>query len=434
MDNAREAAMNVLHDVFYDGAYANMALKECFQKNKNLQNIDKAFVTNMVYGTIKFQITIDYIIKSYSKIKLKKISPYILTILRMGVYQAEFMDKVPGSAAVNESVNLAKRYGHKASAGFVNGILRNVLRNGVKLPENLGIKYSFPDWLVKQWVSDYGEDFACDLMIAMNKEPKVTVRVNTLKSNADILAKKMPKAEVSEIYGNSVICGGFDIANSEMYKKGYFTPQDVSASLAAVVLNPKEGEKVLDICAAPGGKSTHMAELMNNKGSIIACDIHEHKIKIIKENAKRLGIDIINAMKNDAAVENDEFKRKFDKVLADVPCSGLGIIRRKPDIKLNEQLKEIEQLQYKILENAAKYLKPGGELVYSTCTLNKRENEDTVKKFLKDNKGYEAVDISGFLPDKLKKEETQNGYVTFYPNKDDIDGFFIAKIKRCTDD
>jgi len=232
----------------------------------------------------------------------------------------------------------------------------------------------------------------------------------------------------------SIFCDGFDVGESELYKKGYFTPQDISAAFASIVLNPKEEESVLDMCAAPGGKTTHMAELMKNKGSIIACDIHEHKIKIIKENAKRLGIDIIDAIRLDASVENKDFIGKFDKVLADVPCSGLGIIRRKPDIKLNKNEPGISEVQYKILENACKYLKPGGEMVYSTCTLNKRENEDIINRFLENNKGYEMVDISGFLPEQLKKEESKMGYVTFYPNIDGIDGFFIAKMKRCIDD
>lgn len=430
MDKTREIAMLIVHDVFFKGAYANMALKEYFQKNKDLSKIDKAFATNIVYGTIKFQITIDYIIGCYSKIKLKKISPYILSILRIGIYQINFMDKVPGSAAVNECVTLAKRYGHKASSGFVNGILRNVLRNDSKLPDDLSIKYSFPEWLVSQWVTDFGKSFACDLMEAMNSEPKVTVRVNTLKTNPADLLDKLPDAKVSEDYENSLICGGFDVAESEYYKNGHFTPQDISASLAAIVLNPSEGETVLDMCAAPGGKTTHMAELMKNKGQIIACDIHEHKIKIIKENAKRLGIDIIDVKELDASEENKDFINKFDKVLADVPCSGLGIIRRKPDIKQNKNEPEIAELQYKILENACKYLKIGGELVYSTCTLNKRENENIIERFLKNNDGYERVDINEFLTDKLRKDSCKKGYVTFYPNIDGIDGFFISKIKK----
>lgn len=434
MDKARETAMLVLYAVAFEGAYSNMALKESFSKNKELSEKDKAFITNIVYGTVKMQITIDYIIGCYSKVKLKKISPYILTILRMGIYQLLFMDKVPESAAVNESVKLSKRYGHSASAGFVNGMLRNISKNGYRYPEEkikyLSVKYSFPEWLVKSWVSDFGEKFSEELMEAMNREAKITVRVNRLKTTAEELAEELPGAVVSEFQKDSLICDGFDVSGSELYKKGYFTPQDISASFSAVILDPKPGECVLDMCAAPGGKTTHIAELMGNKGSVTAWDIHEHKIKIIEENAKRLGLDIIKAELSDASALKSGLEGKFDKVLADVPCSGLGIIKRKPDIKLNPYPEGLNDLQYKILENAARYIKEGGEVLYSTCTLCKSENEEVIRKFLESNKDFEGVNISGYLPEGLRKPEAEKGYITFFPNVDGIDGFFIAKLKK----
>ncbi len=434
MDKVREAALIVLYKTDKDAAYSNMALKECFLKNKDFSKKDRAFITNLVYGTIKAQITIDYIIGCYSKVKIKKISPYILAILRMGIYQIKFMDKIPDSAAVNESVNLAKRYGHKASAGFVNGILRNVLRNEIEYPEdeleNLSVKYSYPLWLLKRWCEDFGKSFTIDLMESMNKEPEVSLRVNLLKTTPEKLLEVLPDARISEISSDMILSDGFDVGNSEGYKKGLFTPQDISASFSARVLNPKPGEKVLDMCAAPGGKTTHLAEIMENKGEILALDIHEHKIKLIEENAKRLGIDIISAKCADASVKNPEFFGKFQKVLADVPCSGLGIIRRKPDIKLKNKEEGIENLQYKILKNASKYLAVGGELLYSTCTIDKRENEMVIERFLKENEGFRMVDITENLPEVLRKPECKKGYVTFYPNIDGIDGFFIAKIKK----
>lgn len=434
MDKVREAAMLVLYKTDREQAYSNMALKECFSKNKDFTGVDRAFLTNLVYGTIKAQITIDYIIGCYSKIKLKKISPYILAILRMGIYQIKFMDKVPDSAAVNESVTLAKRYGHKASAGFVNGILRNVLRGEIKYPEDeleaLSIKYSYPLWMVKRWCDDFGKSFAEELMAAMNNEPEISIRTNLIKTTPENLLLKISNSRMSEISSDMIISGGFDVANSREYKDGLFTPQDISASFSAKVLAPKQGDMVLDMCAAPGGKTTHMAEIMENKGSILALDVHEHKIKLIEENAKRLGIDIIRVKCADASKENPEFFGKFQKVLADVPCSGLGIIRRKPDIKLKKNEDEISELQYKILKNASKYLASGGELLYSTCTIDKRENEEVIERFLRENKGFEAVDISKFLPEVLRKAECKKGYVTFYPNVDGIDGFFIAKIKK----
>lgn len=434
MDKVREAAMLVLYKTDKEQAYSNMALKECFLKNKDFSGKDRAFITNLVYGTIKAQISIDYIIGCYSKVKLKKISPYILAILRMGIYQIKFMDKVPDSAAVNESVTLAKRYGHKASSGFVNGILRNVLRGEISYPQDqfeaLSVKYSYPLWMVKRWCEDFGKEFSESLMDSMNKEPEVSLRVNLLKTTPGELVKNLPYAKISEILPDMILSDGFDVGNSEGYKSGLFTPQDISASFSARALNPKSGDKVLDMCAAPGGKTTHLAELMENKGEIIALDIHEHKIKLIEDNAKRLGIDIITAKCADSSEEIPEFIGGFQKVLADVPCSGLGIIRRKPDIKLKKKEEGIEELQYKILENASRYLASGGELLYSTCTIDKRENEMVIERFLKENVGFQAVDITEILPEILRKPECKKGYVTFYPNVDGIDGFFIAKIKK----
>lgn len=433
MDKIREQAMLCLYAVAKNGAYSNMALKELFSKNRDLSARDKAFITTLVYGTIKRQISIDYIIGCYSTVKLKKISPYILTILRMGIYQLKFTDKIPESAAVNESVKLAKRYGHGASAGFVNGILRNVARTEVEYPKDklkyLSVKYSFPEWICKMWCDDYGEEFAEELMQSLNKEPELTLRVNTLKANADDVIKELPEARKSDVFDYAVICDGFDVAGSSAYKKGLVTAQDIAAMTASEVLAPKPGDNVLDICAAPGGKTTHMAQLMQNRGSITACDLYEHKLVLIEQNAKRMGIDIIKTKCMDAARLTEQWRKKFDKVLADVPCSGLGVIARKPDIKLknNENLSDI---QYKILKCASEYVNVGGELLYSTCTVNCRENEDIIKKFLKENAEFETVDITDLLPKKFKRADTKKGYLTLFPNIDRTDGFFIAKLKR----
>ncbi len=438
MDSVREAAMLALYEADKNGAYINLAVKDTLASRQDFSAQDKAFFTNLVYGTVKRQISIDYIIGCFSKVKLKKISPYILAILRLGIYQLKFTDKIPASAAVNESVKLARRYGHSASAGFVNGLLRNVAKSEIKYPEKeiqyLSVKHSFPEWIVEKWVLDYGIEFAESLMEAMNSEPAVTLRVNRLKTTAEELVKKLPGAEISEIYPYAVHTAGFDIGNAPEYKNGEFIAQDISAMMAAEVLNPKPGEAVLDICSAPGGKTTQMAELMENRGTLIATDLHEHKIKIIQENAARMGIDIINAVLADATVENPEYIGKFDKVLADVPCSGLGIIRKKPDIKLKKEENDIPALQYSILENAAKYVKAGGELLYSTCTIEKRENEAVILRFLENHSDFSPVDITENLPKVLQKPEAKKGYVTFYPNTDAIDGFFIAKIKRCAND
>ncbi len=436
MKNARDLAMHILYDIEYNGAYSNMALKNAFLKNRDLSPVDKGFITRIVYGVVSKKLTLEYIISQYSKIKLKKISKYILIILKMGIYQLKFMDKVPESAAVNESVKLAKRYGHGASAGFVNGLLHTVIKNKIKYPDDeilrLSYEYSYPESLCRKWCNDFGFDFTKELLIEMNNDAKITLRVNTTKASTEEILKDNKNFKVSPLYDDALICDGFDVGSSEIYKSGKVIAQDISAMMASLVLSPNSGEKVLDICAAPGGKTTHIAQLMDNSGEVVACDVHEHKIKLIEENAKRMGLDIIKPRLMDATKLNSEFCDHFDKVLADVPCSGYGIIRRKPDIKWkNENTVEICAIAKEILTNASKYVKIGGELVFSTCTINKEENEERLDEFLKENKNFEIVDITENLPLELRHKTTRDGYVTFYPNVDFIDGFFIAKMKRC---
>lgn len=436
MPNAREIAMHILYETEYKDAYANLVLKDTLAQYKDLSQTDKGFITRLVYGTVSRRLTLEYIIGQYSKIKLKKISKYILLILKLGIYQILYMDKVPNSAAVNESVKLAKRYGHTSSAGFVNGLLRSVIKTGVKYPDDVILRaayeYSYPIELVKKWSDDFGFDFAVELMKSMNADPEISLRVNTLKTTPEKLLNEFDCFSPSMYYKNALTASGFDISASEPYKKGLIIAQDVSAMLAAVVLNPKRGDKVLDLCAAPGGKSTHLAELMENEGEIIACDIHEHKTELIDKNARRMGIDIINTVCIDSSVYRPSLDSTFDKVLADVPCSGLGIIKRKPDIKWkNIDIENLSMLAEKILTNAMKYVKIGGEVVFSTCTINKEENEERLNKLLSENDNFIRADISGFLPKELAHSTASDGYVTFYPNVDGIDGFFIAKIIRC---
>lgn len=413
--SARETALKTLYAVEFEGAYSNMALKNSLSKN-NISAADKGLITTLVYGVISRKLTLDYVIASYSKIKLKKISKYILLILRMGLYQLMYMDRVPASAAVDESVKLAKRYGHGASAGFVNGVLRSFIRSGIEIPDDdLSVKYSFPKELCDAWVKDFGADFAAELMEALNSNPKLTIRANTLKITPQELKEELCKKGIkSEINGVSLVCGGFDVAGDELYKNGYYTVQDIAASQASLMLAPKKGETVIDMCAAPGGKTTHLAELMENKGQIFAFDVHEHKIKLINDNAKRLGIDIIEARIGDGNIFNENFFEKADKALCDVPCSGFGIIRRKPDIKWNrEDMSGLREIQRKILENAGRYIKRGGELVYSTCTVDKRENEEQTELFLKNHSNFEKISEK-----------------TYYPNRDGCDGFYICKMRK----
>ena len=285
--------------------------------------------------------------------------------------------------------------------------------------EYLSVKYSFPEEIVELF---WDTGFCEELLKSLNREPETTVRVNSLKKEE--LETKM---DASRIYDGARILKASEVASLSDYIEGRIIPQDIAAMMASIALLPKPDETVVDMCAAPGGKTTHMAELMENKGRIYAFDIHPHKIDIINKNAQRMGISIIEAKLGDSLEVKNELVGKCDKVLADVPCSGLGIIRRKPDIKWNkENIENLPEVQYKILENGSKYLKAGGELVYSTCTILKRENQDVVNKFLKENQDFELVKIK--LPGKLNREN--QGYITLYPNIDGTDGFFICKIKR----
>jgi 16S rRNA (cytosine967-C5)-methyltransferase len=421
--------------VEYNGAYSNIALKKAIQANK-FSHKDAAFLTMLVYGTVKSKITLDYIIQSYSKIKIKKLSKYVHQILRMGMYQIFFADKIPDSAAVDESVKLAGRYAHKAAAGFVNAVLRNASRDKrIEYPKDkvkfLSVKYSYPEQTAQRWIDNFGYDFAEKIMAAQSLQARMTLRVNRLKTDADFVVDALSKmgvsAEKSDILDFFIKCDGFDMANADIYKNGLVTAQDISSALAACILAPEEGENILDICAAPGGKSMMCAELMGNKGSITACDIHEHKIDIIKKNAERCGIDIINACLSDAEVFCADFEEKFDRVLADVPCSGTGIIKRKPDIKYKTYTDY--DIQYRILENAARYVKRGGYLVYSTCSIEKSENEDTVNRFLKEHAEFEEADISDKIPEYFADGAKRGGYITIYPS-DEADGFFICKMRK----
>lgn len=416
MANPREIALKAIYDIEFNGAYSNMTLKKYLAV---ADERDKSFITALVYGTVDRKITLDYIIGNLSKLKIKKVSAYILIILRMGIYQLKYMDKIPDSAAVNESVKLARRYGHSASAGYVNGVLRNAVKFQIEYPkdktEYLSVKYSFPINLCKKWTEDFGFEFTENMLRAFGESAPLTLRANTLKTTAEELAEKIRGNGIqAKVYGDAVICAGFDIAHDKLYLNGFYTVQDIAAQAAAEVLLPKPGDTVIDMCAAPGGKTTHMAELMNNEGKIYAFDVYEHKTELIKRNAERLGITIISTQISDGKKLNSELEGTADKVLCDVPCSGLGIIRRKPEIKWNRDSTEtLPQIQREILNNGAEYLKTGGEILYSTCTIENEENGAVTGAFLRDNREFEKV---------YEK--------TFYPHIDNTDGFYICKMRR----
>ena len=415
---AREVVLKTLYMIEKDNAYCDKALKQ--QLNADMLKEDINLITNLVYGITDKKRRLDYIIENYSTQKLNKISLWIKIILRMGIYQILFMDKIPPSAAVNESVKLAKRYGHGASAGFVNAILRNIIRNGdVTYPkDNISIFYSVPDWMTDLFVSQYGLENTIKIFDAFSKVSPTTIRVNRIKTTTDVLKARLENAGIkvkNTDYDDILEISNFgDIGKLKEYKEGLFTPQDVSAYLTGTTLNPEKNDFIIDVCAAPGGKTTHLAESINNDGTIVAFDLYPHKVDIIESNCKRLGITCVDAKVWDSMKVNEEYIGKADKVLADVPCSGLGVIGKKSDIKWHrtpEDLKEIIKMQDIILENASKYLKHGGELVYSTCTINKQENEEVVNRF---------IEKSNF---KITEEKTIMPY-------DGSDGFYICKMTK----
>lgn len=415
---ARDTALKILYEIDKNGAYTGAEIKKRFS-NCDISQSDKSLATELVYGVVKNRTRLDYIVSKYSTQKIKKISVWIINILRMGIYQILFLDKIPVSAAVDESVKLAKRYGHQASAGFVNGVLRNVGRNGdVEYPdgkEYYEVFYSHPKWLVDMLFDQYGDD--AEKIIKGNCEIlKTTVRVNVLKTSTENVAESLNakgiKTEFTEEKNILKISGYGSISSLDEYKNGLITPQGLSSYKAAKTLDVKENDVVIDMCSAPGGKATAMAEMCGDKSMIYAFDIYSHKIDIINKNCKRLGIKNIYTQLADSSEYMEEFKNKADKVIADVPCSGIGIIRKKPDIKWNKDTNsfdEIIKVQRKILETAHKYLKQGGILVYSTCTLNKDENEKNTLEFA-DTYGYK-VQISK----------------TIFPSGD-YDGFYICKM------
>ncbi len=436
--NSRQIAADTLKQILDEGAYSNIALRNQLNKYQ-VKEQDKALITEIVYGTLKYKYTIDTILSSMVRDPLDKLDKNVVNILRISIYQFRYLDKVPEYAIVNEGVNLAKKISIGASK-FVNGVLRNYLRkkdsnfNTKKgFINELCYKYSFESWMVKLFLNQYGEGTTEKILMGLNSIPPVTIRINTLKSNYDDVFDRFEKlnynVEEGKVCPESIkIIKGSSIENNPLFKEGYFTVQDESAMLASMALDVEDNFKVLDICAAPGGKSTHIAELMGGKGTVTSVDLYEHKIKLIKANAERLGIENISAKVMDAAVINNEFIEAFDRVLVDAPCSGLGIIRKKPEIKWFKSRKEIEELysiQNKILKNASLYLKKGGILVYATCTLNREENEERIHSFIKENNDFEIDKL--FFGNRDNFKYTNEGMLTILPDKD-MDGFFIAKL------
>lgn len=438
--NARELAFKTLYDIERNKNYSNMSINKNF-KNINISDQEKGLATELIYGIIENKYYLNYIIDKLSKIKSKKMSTYVKISLWLGIYQILFLDSIKEHAAVNESVSLIKKY-DKKSSGFVNAILRNVLRNKetimdidkANIEDFLSIKYSYNPWIIQKWIKVFGEDFTRDLLESNSEKPNLYIRTNTVKISRDELIKKLKSqgvicSKVNGIDEAIMVKNLKNIENNKLFKEGFFTVQDISSMLVGKVTNPKEGSLVLDMCSAPGGKTTHLATLMNNSGQVIARDVFEHKLKLINNTVKRLGLKNIEVENFDALKIDENSIDKFDYVVSDVPCSGMGIIKRKPEIKFKkeEELKELPIIQSEILNNASKYVKVGGCLIYSTCTIHDEENIDIVNEFLKNNGNFELVPIDEV---KIDLDNQDKGYIKIYPNIHGMDGFFISKLKR----
>ncbi|MDB0438280.1 16S rRNA (cytosine(967)-C(5))-methyltransferase RsmB [Clostridioides difficile] len=438
--DAREIGFKVLCDIEKNNNYSNISINKHF-KNLEISDMDRGLATELIYGVVENKYYLDYIINKLSKIKVKKMSTYVKIFLRMGTYQILFLNSISDYAAVNETVKLSKKY-DKKSSGFINAILRNEIRNKDTIMDiteedsvkYLSIKYSYNSWIIKNWIDNFGQEFTEDLLEANNEKPSIYIRTNTLKVSREELIEKLNQdgimcLKVPMVEEAIKVEKLKNIENNELFKAGLFTIQDISSMIVGKVINPKEDSLILDVCSAPGGKSTHLATLMNNTGQVIARDIFEHKLKLIKATVNRLGLKNVHVEGFDASEIDENSINKFDYVLADVPCSGLGIIRRKPEIKYKkeEELEDITSIQKKILENASKYVKIGGTLVYSTCTVQDMENINIITSFIEKNNNFELTPIDTVNVDLDNQDK---GYLKIYPNIHGIDGFFIAKLKR----
>lgn len=415
----RFIAYKILNKIERDKAYSNIAVDAVLNQN---EASSAPFVCALVYGVLERKLTLDYYLSQVLTQPIKKLNPQVLTILRMGTYQIKYMDKVPVSAAVNESVKLSKKVKCAFASGLINSVLRKIASIEIKLPStdnkiyDLSIAYSCPESLVNHFVNDYGYIKAEEILKASVGAVPVFLRVNTLKITAKELAVLLEQEGIIvKSVGNGTtleVVEGNAVFKTNAYKKGYFHAQDLASQECIANLAPEKNDVVFDMCAAPGGKSFTMAEMMENQGEIYSFDLYEHKIKLINDGAKRLEIDIINAQIGDASAYNANLP-KADKILCDVPCAGLGVIRRKPEIKYKDFrfVDKLCELQYNILNNASLYLKDKGVLMYSTCSLSKKENEEVCKRFLEEHKEFK-----------------NGGFVTLYPHEKHSDGFFFAKL------
>lgn len=423
--NTRELALDMLLAIDRDGQYSHLVLRDVLDKYQYLSKQERAFLTRLTEGTIERMLTLDYVIDQYSKTKVKKMKPLIRELMRLSVYQIMYMDGVPDSAVCNEAVKLARKRGFSGLSGFVNGVLRSVARGwkDVTFP-NESVRYSVPKWIIDSWNADYGKDVTKKMLEAFMQPAKITVRTNTQKCTPEELKNRLNQEGVTvdaiEGIPYAFALSGFDyLAGLGSFQDGWFYVQDISSMTVAHEADPKKNDYIIDVCAAPGGKSSHLAELLGGSGMVEARDLTEYKVGLIEENIVRHGLSNMRAVQQDATMFDEASVEKADVLICDLPCSGLGVLGRKSDIRYKmtaEKAHDLAVLQQEMLDTVWQYAKKGGKLIYSTCTIHKEENEDNVALFLQKHPQFTLVEQRQIFP------------------MEGSDGFFVAKMIRSTDE
>lgn len=443
--NPRELIVDMLIEITKNGEYSHVVIGQTLEKYQFLSKADRAFLKKVTNGTIEQMIYIDYILNHYSKVKVNKMKPMIRAILRSSVYQLYFMDRIPSSAVCNEAVKLTAKRGFQNLKGFVNGVLRTIVREGCKeilprkehITEYLSVKYSAPQWLVTQWMKEYGEEKTERMLAYFLKEKNTTIRCNKSKITSIELKEKLVEDGVKNIVeaplSYAFEISGYDyLAGLSSFREGLFAVQDLSSMLVAEAAGVVENNVCIDVCAAPGGKTLHVADKLGGTGKVLCGDISQRKAEKIMENVQRMGFENVAVHVWDATEFEEELKDTADIVLADVPCSGLGVIGRKPDIKFKmniESMQALIPLQREILSNVKNYVKPGGVLMFSTCTVNEKENRENVEWFVEEYPEFQLEDFSNQMPQTIKPL-VKNGQLQLLPGECNTDGFFIAKLRR----